>query len=132
MLFFNTRFHTSHKAFELVASESRCFFQIASEPCSEADMFMMDMDEEDLVDNTMDSTMDDTMDDTLDQHIHLETEKLLEGKNDRPEVTKQPEPEVTQQPEPEVVAPGRTRGRPRNVVASAPMGLGKRVTRQRK
>ncbi len=105
---------------------------------------MMDMDEEDLVDNTMDNTMDDTMDgtiddtvddtmdDTLDQHIHLETEKLLEGKNDRPEVTKQPEPEVTQQPEPEVVAPGRTRGRPRNVVASAPMGLGKRVTRQRK
>jgi hypothetical protein len=98
-------------------------------------MFMMDMDEEDLVDNTMDSTMDDTMDDTmdgsmddtLDQHIHLETEKLLEGKNDRPE--------VTQQPEPEVVLPGRgrgTRGRPRNVVAPAPTGLGKRVMRQRK
>ncbi len=109
---------------------------------------MMDMDEEDLVDNTMDGTMDDTMDDamdetmddtmnstmddTLDQHIHLETEKLLEGKNARPEVTEQPEPEVTEQPEPEVVAPGRTRGRPRNVVAPAPTGLGKRVTRQRK
>ncbi len=101
---------------------------------------MMDMDEEDLVDNTMDGTMDDdamdgSMDDTLDQHIHLETEKLLERKNARPEVKQQPEPEVTQQPEPEVVAPGRgrgTRGRPRNVVAPAPMGLGKRVTRQRK
>ncbi len=101
---------------------------------------MMDMDEEDLVDDTMNSTMDDTMDgtmdetmdDTLDQHIHLETEKLLEGKNARPEVTQQPEPEVTEQPESEVVAPGRTRGRPRNVVAPAPTGLGKRVTRQRK
>ena len=100
---------------------------------------MMDMDEEDLVDSTMDNTLDDTMDDTmdvtmddtmddtmdetLDQHIHLETEKLLEGKIARPE--------VTQQPGPEVVAPGRTRGRPCNVVAPAPTGLGKRVSRQR-
>ncbi len=29
-------------------------------------MFMMDMDEEDLVDSTMDNTLDDTMDDTMD------------------------------------------------------------------